>query len=697
MKIKSLGLKISLIVTVIIAVVIILIVLIISARTDQLVNNFTKQSAAFANVSLEINLDEYVSEARSLAGAMGSSEPIADAIINNDIETLRQLVGAFKEGVDMITITDAAGTVIMRSYSDVAGDSIANENSIARTLSTGQQVGFIEIDSNDLLTTAGTAAIRDGEGNTIGVVRCGHDLTDPRYVDRIKETSNCEVTIFAGNVRVNTTILNEQRQRAVGTKASDVVTARVLNQGETFQDRLEIFGSTYAVSYSPLMSDGNRIGILFAGVKLDDILADQQAKVAEVITVGVITGFVGIALVFVLSIFMISKPLKKIGQFADKIKVGELGISSFSESIIAVRANDEVGVLARSLEQAYNQLKTYIAEIQERMSGLAQGDLVTHSLIDFEGDFILIKDSINDIVINLNQIMSSINTASLQVASGSKQIADGATALAQGSTEQAASVEELSSSIAEIAKQTVENADMASRAAELASIIKGNAEKGSVQMDEMITAVKEINAASKSISKVIKVIDDIAFQTNILALNAAVEAARAGQHGKGFAVVAQEVRSLAAKSAEAAKDTGGLIANSMEKAELGSRIAGETAESLTEIVAGINESDELVSEISQSSKEQSESIAKINIGIDQVAQVIQQNSATAQQSAAASEQMSSQSSMLEEMIGQFKLEDATKRLGLEMPKHKADSEEVVPEFDGGSDFNIGIGGDFGKY
>jgi methyl-accepting chemotaxis protein len=215
-------------------------------------------------------------------------------------------------------------------------------------------------------------------------------------------------------------------------------------------------------------------------------------------------------------------------------------------------------------------------------------------------------------------------------------------------------VQELSSSIAEIAQKTKDNAQMAERAATLGNDIKITAEKGSQQMDEMMLAVKDINTSSRNISKVIKSIDDIAFQTNILALNAAVEAARAGQHGKGFAVVAEEVRNLAAKSAESAKDTERLIADSIEKAELGSRIADETAASLTEIVEGIDESSQLVVEIAKSSEEQSAGITQVNRGIEQVAQVTQQNSATAQQSAAASQEMSGQSIMLEKLITQFK-------------------------------------------
>jgi methyl-accepting chemotaxis protein len=300
-----------------------------------------------------------------------------------------------------------------------------------------------------------------------------------------------------------------------------------------------------------------------------------------------------------------------------------------------------------------------INEVSKALETVADGDLTaSFSPLSAEDTLGL---SLQKMTENLNAMFGDINNSTNQVASGSKQIADGAQALAQGSTQQAAAVEQLSSSIGEIAEKTKENAAMADKAATLSESIRHNAEKGSNQMGQMTQAVKEINDASQAISKVIKTIDDIAFQTNILALNAAVEAARAGQHGKGFAVVAEEVRSLASKSAAAAKDTAELIENSMEKAGLGAKIAGETAASLGEIVSGINESSALVSDIAKSSEEQSLGIAQINKGIDQVAQVVQQKSATAEESAAAAEEMSSQSNMLEELIQQFKFKDSDAR------------------------------------
>ncbi|HEX3023520.1 MAG TPA: methyl-accepting chemotaxis protein [Lachnospiraceae bacterium] len=261
---------------------------------------------------------------------------------------------------------------------------------------------------------------------------------------------------------------------------------------------------------------------------------------------------------------------------------------------------------------------------------------------------------------NLNEVMTNISTAAEQVSAGSTQLSDSSMALSQGATEQASSIEELSASIEEIASQTKINADNAREANAITEEAKTSAMEGNRQMNEMLRAMEGINEASINISKIIKVIDEIAFQTNILALNAAVEAARAGQHGKGFAVVAEEVRNLAARSANAAKETTALIEGSVKKAEGGTKIANETAIALNTIVDGIGNVAELISNIAIASNEQALGIAQINQGILQVSTVVQTNSATSEESAAASEELASQAVLLEEQVSKFNLKKIKK-------------------------------------
>ena len=250
-------------------------------------------------------------------------------------------------------------------------------------------------------------------------------------------------------------------------------------------------------------------------------------------------------------------------------------------------------------------------------------------------------------------LVQDISRVSRSFIAESNQVSIGAQALASSTVQQAASVDALSAAIADVSEKTRQNAEIAECAEAVALAIRDKAESGSLQMSEMIEAVRQIDAASQSISKVIKTIDDLAFQTNILALNAAVEAARAGVHGRGFAVVAGEVRNLATKSAKAAKDTEILIADSLEKSQLGVSIAQETAGSLSEIVAGIGESSRLITQIAGASEEQARAITRIDRSVEEVAQIMQQNSATAQTSATAAMEMVDQTNQLRALIHRF--------------------------------------------
>ena len=320
------------------------------------------------------------------------------------------------------------------------------------------------------------------------------------------------------------------------------------------------------------------------------------------------------------------------------------------------RLYEEIG---RNLAASVNAIQSYISEMSQVLGEMAEGRLDVAIDSEFRGDFVALKDSFNEIAASLNDTLREVNAAAEQVASGTAQVSDGSQALSQGATEQASAVEELTTTLTGIAEQTKQNAMNAAQAQELAAAAREAATAGTGHMRAMLQSMEEINASSESISKIIKVIDDIAFQTNLLALNAAVEAARAGQHGKGFAVVAEEVRSLAARSATAAKETTAMIEESVKKTETGTKIAGDTAAALERIVASVEQVNGLVAGIAEASSAQATSVAQVNRGIEQVSQVVQTTSATAEESAATSEELSSQAELLKEMVGRFRLKNAT--------------------------------------
>ncbi|WP_051355676.1 methyl-accepting chemotaxis protein [Acetobacterium malicum] len=345
----------------------------------------------------------------------------------------------------------------------------------------------------------------------------------------------------------------------------------------------------------------------------------------------------------------IAKPLQEVSEVFGLLVGGNL------QATVTGSYKGEFNELKITTNKMGAHLKVVIDEITNATAQIAAGNLDIKNLREYFADFNKMSISVNTIIESLNALLSDINNAAVQVAYGSIQVSDGSQALAQGSTEQASSLQELTASITEIASKTKNNAINANHVQEMSVKVRDNAINGMVQMKEMQNSMVDINRSSVDISKIIKVIDDIAFQTNILALNAAVEAARAGHHGKGFAVVAEEVRTLAARSAEAVKETTLLIEGSIEKVQDGTKIADKTASALNEIVSGIEKVTELIDDIAVDSNEQASGIVQINTGIEQVAQVVHNNSATAEQSAAASEELSGQAELLKELIDKFQL------------------------------------------
>lgn len=315
----------------------------------------------------------------------------------------------------------------------------------------------------------------------------------------------------------------------------------------------------------------------------------------------------------------------------------------------------DFAIIKDALNGTIKTLKSYIDEITSVLSNIAKGVLSVSIHTEFKGDFIALKESINQSIEAFNTVLGNINLASEEVAMGASQLSRGSQTISQDATEQASSLEELTVSVSSIADQTKNNARSADEASKISQTAKADAVAGNDKMKVLQKAMEEINASSANISKIIKVIDDIAYQTNMLALNAAVEAARAGVHGKGFAVVAEEVRNLSARSAKAAQKTTELIEGSIKNIEAGTEIANETAKALSDIMEGVEQTVSISGQIATASNEQATGIVQINKGIEQLSKVVQNNSAIAQEAAASSEELAAQADQLKYMVGRFQL------------------------------------------
>ncbi len=461
-----------------------------------------------------------------------------------------------------------------------------------------------------------------------------------------------------------------QQERATFLQLLDNLAANVTDEAQQgLLGRVKAEQDTYFSSFAKYVTATNARNVLISGTidKIGPKVADMTAQLKvgikkEQDTLGPqlqaaneeasnwVKMLTGSALLFGilvagLLIKTITKPIIRGVALAREIALGD-----FSQRLNMNRA-DEIGQLGKALDNMADNLLRNAEAAQQ----IAAGNLNVEVQISSEKDHLGM--ALHEMVDNLNDLLAQVQTAGEQIASGSAQVADSSQSLSQGATEQASSLEEISSSVQELSNQTGFNAENSTQANLLSAKAKDSALSGNQQMEAMILAMAEINASSQNINKIIKVIDEIAFQTNLLALNAAVEAARAGQHGKGFAVVAEEVRNLAARSAKAAGETAEMIEASVAKAGDGVAIAENTAKSLEAIVADITKVNDLIGEISVATNEQAQGVSQINIGLGQVDQVTQQNTASAEQSAAAAEELSSQAEQMRQLLMRFSLRD----------------------------------------
>lgn len=413
--------------------------------------------------------------------------------------------------------------------------------------------------------------------------------------------------------------------------------------------------------------------------------AEFEAPKNQSVRIIIIFSVVILLLTFVFTFLIMSGIVSPIIDTTERLK--DLAEGDLKSPVEVVNSKNEVGVLSGSLNETVTSLNQYIDEISGALANISEGNLVFEMNGEFKGDFIEIKNSFEDILSELRKTFEQINLAAVQVNDGASQVSEGAQLLSGGAIQQSEAINNVSNQMEDIVRHVTSNTDAAAATEELVNNIKQQIDACSGEMANMLQSMQDITKSSSQISEIIKVIDDIAFQTNILALNAAVEAARAGEAGRGFAVVADEVRSLANMSADAAAQTNELIDDSIRNIKHGMVIAKTTASALEEIVTGAAEINEKISLIVDASREQANVVTAIKAGVVQVTEVIDNNTSTAEESAAAAEQMSSQADMLSRMIAKFKYSaDETDTAESDEETEPIENESADESIEGTGDF-----------
>lgn len=599
--------------------------------------------------SIRTGLIEYASEA-------SKDTKIINYINSNNKNMLQSHIDSLNEasGYDNITVTDLSGTIIAGTGKEYKpGDSILN-NTIIKSALSGKVLSDIGRGPSDFYGINAGAPIYQNN-KLVGVLSVGFKLEDINFVDKMKSLINNEISIFENDVRISSTVIQDGK-RLVGTKLDPKISDIVITNKKDYIGKADVFGVPYITVYKPtLSSDGSVKGVI---VTASDYSVIEKQIFKEVAIINIIS-----ILAIILSIFIMQRyfriklknPLNSVVNAAKAIETGNIS-EDIIRQIKEINSNDEIGSLAKSMDGAVASVNILATSIDGYKTALTNNDLTYASDTTIhKGIYLTIIKIVETLFNDLKSILNEINLAADGINSGADHVSMAAQILAQGSTEQASSIEELAATMSEVAYQIKNDAESAADVSRLSDETGTVVLQGSKYMNELMNAMEEINNTSDEIEKIIKTIDDIAFQTNILALNAAVEAARAGAAGKGFSVVADEVRNLASKSAEAAKSTTLLIESSVKAINKGTLIARETESVLKSVVEKTNKSNSLINDISEASQKQSDNVYQVNTGVDQISSVIQSNSATAEQIAASSEELSGQAFALKQMVGKYTL------------------------------------------
>lgn len=591
-------------------------------------------------------------DAVSLVGSSSVSAALSNPQAVNPQEILRLISNGTDKKVDFITVTDASGKVLAGTSSSAkAGTSLADLKDIQSAMAGSPSHGYLETGADCPLAVRAAVPIQTN-GKTAMIFSVGYDLSNTELLDSLKETTNCEFTLFLNDTCLNTTI-QQDGKRTVGTKAAASVADCVLTQKKTYCGQTNLFGVPYYLQYEPMKDGGGKVvGMYFTGKPISEIMARRTQFILFALAAAILLSLVSVFLFIRFSKKSITKPLGQMSTLAAQFAAGNLSAANLN-----ISAEDEIGRLASSLQQMSSNLRLYVNDISQHLSAMAEGDMTGEFQTEYVGDFAPIQGAMLEISDSLNRTLASISRSALSINGSAGQVASSAKSLAEGASQQAGTVEELSATTADASEKVNGNAQHIETITGTMAQAVSDVGESNRKAADMLESMESVQTSSSKIRDIIKSIDAIAFQTNILALNAAVEAAHAGEAGKGFAVVADEVRSLASKSAEASKQTSTLIQDTLDKVQRGYTLAQESAESSRQINSKLQKVMQEMSAINSASSAQSAEIEQINAGIQSVSQVVQTNSAASEECAAASGELSGQAQVLQKEVGGFRLKD----------------------------------------